>query len=143
MEDGLLLMTQAERDRLVTLKKTRQKKITQEEAAQELEVTARHVRRLLSALQEKGDKSVIHGLKGQVSNYRIAEATKEKAMDILSQPVYQGFGPTLAMEYLRDEHEITVSKETVRQWMIEAKLWQVGKPKERQVHMWRQRRSRF
>jgi len=142
MEDGRLLMTQAERDRLVTLKKTRQRKITQEEAAQELQVTARQVRRLLTALQEKGDKSAIHGLKGQVSNCRIAEATKKKATDILSRPVYEGFGPTLAMEYLRDKHQIAVSKETVRQWMIEAKLWRAGKPKVRPVHVWRPRRSR-
>jgi hypothetical protein len=48
-------------------------------------------------------------------------------MSILSQPVYRGFGPTLAAEYLAKEHEIDVSRETVRQWMIEAKLWRPRK----------------
>jgi len=143
MEDGRLLMTQAERDRLVTLKKARQRKITQEEAAQELQVTARQVRRLLTVLQERGDQSVIHGLKGEVSNNRIGEAKKKSAIEILSRPVYEGFGPTLAMEYLRDKHQIVVSKETVRQWMVEGKLWRVGRPKVGKVHLWRQRRSRF
>ena len=42
----------------------------------------------------------------------------------MSAPVYEGFGPTLAVEYLREKHGITVSKETVRQWMMRAKLWQ-------------------
>src|SRR2546425_4994097 len=141
MEEGQLLMTQAQRDRLVTLKKAKQRKITQQEAAEELQVTARHVRRLLTGLSDHGDKSVIHGLKGQTSNRRIPEATKKKAVKILSEPVYEGFGPTLAMEYLRDKHQITVSKETVRQWMKEAKLWRAGKAKQQQVHLWRQRRS--
>ena len=40
-------MTQAERDRLVALKKAKKKLITQKEAAQELGITERHVRRLL------------------------------------------------------------------------------------------------
>ena len=44
-------------------------------------------------------------------------------MKILSAPVYEGFGPTLASEYLRNKHGIEASKETVRQWMIEGKLW--------------------
>ena len=143
MEDGRLLMTQAERDRLVTLKKARQRKITQEEAAQELQITARQVRRLLTGLSERGDKSVIHGLKGEASNNRIVERRKKRAIRILSRPVYEGFGPTLAMEYLRDKHQIVVSKETVRQWMVEAKLWRAGRAKVGKVHLWRQRRSRL
>ena len=31
---------------------------------------------------------------------------------VLSDPVYRGFGPTLAAEYLHKRHQITVSKET-------------------------------
>jgi DNA-directed RNA polymerase specialized sigma subunit len=40
-------MTQAERDRLVALKKAKKKLITQKQAAHELGITERHVRRLL------------------------------------------------------------------------------------------------
>jgi len=36
-------------------------------------------------------------------------------MSILSQPVYRGFGPTLAAEYLAKKHKIDVSRETVLQ----------------------------
>jgi hypothetical protein len=136
-------MTQEERDRLVTLKKAKKRMMTQQEAAENLEVTPRHVRRLITGLREQGDKSVIHGLKGQVSNRRIEEAEKEKAIEILSAEVYQGFGPTLAMEHLRDKHAIAVSKETVRQWMLEAKLWRRKKARVEQPHLWRARRSRY
>jgi hypothetical protein len=46
-EQGVLTMTQAERDRLVVLKKAQKKLITQKEAAAERKLTERHVRRLL------------------------------------------------------------------------------------------------
>jgi hypothetical protein len=62
---------------------------------------------------------------------------------ILSARVYQGFGPTLAAEYLRKRHSIPASKETVRQWMMRAKRWRGKKERVKQVHTWRPRRSRF
>jgi hypothetical protein len=136
-------MTQADRDRLVALKKVKKKLITQREAAEELELSIRQVQRLLYGLQDRGDKAVIHGLLGKPSNRRIEEKIERQAVKILSAPVYEGFGPTLAAEYLGKKHGIEASKETVRQWMIRGKVWRAKKEKVRQVHCWRPRRSRF
>ncbi|MBV9398318.1 MAG: ISNCY family transposase [Bryobacterales bacterium] len=136
-------MTPEERDRLVTLKKAKKKLIKKQEAAEELGVSVRHVRRLLVRLKKEGDKSVIHALKGKPSHRRIAEDSEKEAVKILSAAVYRGFGPTLASEYLRDEHGIEASKETVRQWMIRGKLWRAQREKVAEVHTWRPRRSRF
>jgi hypothetical protein len=142
MQEGQLLMTQTDRDRLVTLKKAKKKLITQVAAAEELDLSIRQVQRLLCALKEQGDKAVIHGLRGQPSNHRIEEKLEQEAVKILSTPVYEGFGPTLAAEYLAEKHGIEASKETVRQWMMRAKLWRGKKQKVKQVHTWRPRRSR-
>jgi transposase len=142
MQEGQLLMTQADRDRLVALKKAKKKLITQREAAEELGLSVRHVKRLIYALKKRGDKAVMHGLRGRPSNRQIEEKTEQEAVRILSAPVYKGFGPTLATEYLRKKHGIEVSKETVRQWMMGAKLWSGKKQKVKQVHTWRPRRSR-
>ena len=136
-------MTQADRDRLVTLRKTKKRLITQKQAAEELGVSIRHVKRLLYALKKRGDKVVIHGLRGRPSNQRIATSVEEEAIQILSADLYKGFGPTLASEYLADRHDIEVSKETLRQWMIRAKLWRAKEQKVKGVHVWRPRRSRF
>ena len=136
-------MTQADRDRLVTLKKARKKLITQREAAEELELSIRQVKRLLNALKKRGDQAVVHRLRGHSSNRRIEEKIEKQAVKILSAPVYEGFGPTLAAEYLRKRHGIEASKETVRQWMIRGKLWRGKREKVKQVHCWRPRRSRF
>jgi transposase len=143
MGEGQLLMTQADRDRLVALKKAKKKLITQREAAEELGLSVRQVKRLIYALKKHGDKAVIHGLRGRPSNRKIEEEVEREAVQILSAPVYKGFGPTLAAEYLEKKHGITVSKETVRQWMIRAKLWRGKKARVQDVHAWRPRRSRF
>src|SRR4051794_22087837 len=136
-------MTQAERDRLVSLKKAQKKLITQKQAAEEMGVSERHVRRLLFAVKRRGDKVVSHGLRGLPSNRRINADTEQKAIAVLSEPVYRGFGPTLAAEYLAEKHAIDVSRETVRQWMIRAKLWRARKQHVEKIHEWRPRRSRF
>ncbi len=136
-------MTQADRDRLVTLRKTKKRLITQRQAAEDLGLSVRQVKRLIHALKKRGDKAVIHGLHGKPSNQRIAQSVEDEAIQILSADLYKGFGPTLASEYLADQHDIEVSKETLRQWMIRAKLWRAKEQKVKAVHVWRPRRSRF
>jgi hypothetical protein len=136
-------MTQAERDRLVALKKAKKKLITQKEAAEELGITERHVRRLLRALKGRGDKAVVHALRGLPSNRKIGADTEQEAVAILRRPVYRGFGPTLAAEYLNEKHDLEVGRETVRQWMMAAKLWRAQPKRVEKVHPWRPRRSRF
>jgi transposase len=143
MQEGQLLMTQSDRDRLVTLRKAKKRVITQREAAAELGVSVRQVKRPLYALKKRGDKSVVHGLRGKPSKRRIEEAVEKEAVKILSAVVYQGFGPTPAAEYLRRKHGIEASKETVRQWMISGNLWRAKRDKVKELHVWRPRRSRF
>jgi len=86
-------MTQGERDRLVALKKAKKKLITQKEAAKELGITERQVRRLLRQLKRRGDKAVVHALRGESSNRKIEEVTRQKAIELLTQEVTGDSGP--------------------------------------------------
>jgi len=61
-------MNQAERDRLDAMKGAKKKVITQKQAAEEIGVTERQVRRLLGKLGRRGDHTVIHELRGRASN---------------------------------------------------------------------------
>jgi transposase len=135
-------MTQGERDRLVALKKAKKKLITQKQAAEEIGITERQVRRLLRKLRRNGDKAVIHEMRGRPSKRKLAAEVEQRAVVILSDAVYRGFGPTLAAEYLAKRHQITVSKETLRRWMVKAGLWKAGRRRVVEVHQWRPRRSR-
>lgn len=136
-------MTQKERDRLGTLKKIQEGLITQREAAKDMGVSLRHVKRMLKRFRKLGDKAVIHGLQGKPSPRRLAADKKQKALEILSDPIYRDFGPTLASEYLANQHGLKVSKETVRKLMVGAGLWKANQPRLKKLHPRRERRSRW
>ena len=140
-------MTQAERNRLVALKKAKKKLITQRQAAEELGITERHVRRLLRELKRRGDKVVAHGLRGIHRTASSVRIQNERPWRFSRSRCINGSGPpwqrsTLAAEYLAKKHKIKVSRETVRQWMIGAKLWRPRRQRIEKVHEWRPRRSR-
>ena len=133
-------MTQEERDRLHWLKQARDGKIQKKKAAENMGVSARRVRTLLKRLRQRGDRAVVHGLRGRASNHKTPEKKQHQIMGIV-QREYADFGPTLACEYLVERHELEVSKETLRQWMIAAGLRKAHRAKVEGVHGWRQRRA--
>ena len=138
-----IAMSQEERDRLDWLKRARDKKMTQREAAEKMGVSERWVRKLLRRMKTKGDAVVVHGLRERVSNRKLPAKTQKQALVILREPDWHDFGPTFAAQELAKRHQIQVGKETLRRWMIEAGMWQPGSRKIQEVHGWRPRRSGF
>ena len=136
-------MSQEERDWLDWLKRARDKKMTQREAAERMGVSGRWVGKLLQRMKREGDRVVVHGLRGRASNRKIAAKVQARAMEILKQPEWHDFGPTFASEQLAKRHRIQLSDETLRRWMIEAGLWKSKSRKLDEVHCWRPRRSGF
>ena len=134
-------MTQQDRDRLVVLKKAQRKLITQKQAATELDLGERQIRRLLKRLATQGDKAVIHALRGRPSNRRLSEEVRQKVVATLSLPEWKGFGPTLASYHLAKDHGVRIGREALRQIMTQAGLWLAKKQKIKDVHVWRPRRS--
>src|SRR3990172_436201 len=121
-QQELLQMSQKERDRLKVLHEANHRHITQKEAGGQMGVSERWVRKLLARLRQQGDRGVMHRLRGRVSNRKIREPVRAKAVALVRRE-YRDFGPTLASEYLAERHQVEVSRETLRQWMIQAQLW--------------------
>jgi len=107
-------MTQTDRDRLLVLKKAQKGLITQRQTAAELDMTERHIRRLLGELKAHGDQVVVHGLRGRRSNRKLSEEIREKIVQIISKE-YPDFGPTFASEYLAKKHKLRIGREALRQ----------------------------
>jgi hypothetical protein len=141
METERIALSQRERDRLKVLHEVKQEHLTQVEAARRLKVTDRHVRRLLLSVQERGDAAVIHRLRGQPSNRKLAAALEQKILARVRQR-YADFGPTLAAEHLAKDG-LQVSRETLRKWMAKAALWRPRRQRVQSVHVWRERRASF
>ena len=90
--------SQRDRDLLIFLTKAKKGLITQCQVAEETGQTERHIRRIPVKLKREGDQAVVHGRRGQRSNRKLDEKSRAKAVAILGQEEYRGFGPTLASE---------------------------------------------
>ena len=134
-------MSQKERDRLKVLTEAKDGLITQEQAAGQLQMTQRQVRRLIRRLRQVGDRAVLHGLRGRSSNRKIdAELQQRAVQELRDNPICHDFAPSFAAEHLHKTLAITIGKDTIRKWMIDAGLWQSQKRTVKAVHQWRQRR---
>jgi len=80
-----LWMSRKDRDRLKVLHEVRKQHITQVQAGKELAISPRWVRELLRRMKARGDRAVVHGLRGKASNRRLPEATKARAVKLFAQ----------------------------------------------------------
>jgi transposase len=137
----MIVMSIREVRRLKAVQTVIDKQITQKVAASMLGLSGRQVRRLVKVIREKGDRGIIHGLRGRPSNRRLPEAMRGRVLS-LYQERYPDFGPTLAMEKLFECDGITISDETLRTWLIEAGLWKKRR-KRSAFRQWRARKECF
>jgi hypothetical protein len=134
------LMSDGEMTRLEVLRDLDQCRLTTDAATQLLGLERRQVFRLLKAYRTEGPAGLISRRRGRASNRRKPEAVRTEALSII-RAHYWDFGPTLAAEKLREVHQITLGRETLRLWMIEAGIWADRKQRRKQVHQPRHRRD--
>ena len=118
-----IAMSREERDWLDWLKRARDGKMRQWEAAEQMGVSDRWVRKLLQRTKRQGAAAVVHGLRGGPSNRKRAVEIQRQAVAILKQPDWHDFGPAFAAEQLAKRHQIQVGKQTLRGWIVQAGLW--------------------
>ena len=142
MEEERIALSAKERERLKVLHEVERGHLRQMDAARRLRLSDRQVRRLLERLGQRGDRGLVHGLRGRPSNRKIPADLEQRSLRRLRLPAYLGFGPTLAAEHLA-RHGLRVSRETLRKWMNAAGLRQSRRRKWKPVHVWRPRRPAF
>lgn len=104
-----------------------------------LAVSSRHVHRLLGRLEAGGGAALAHQARGRLPNNKIQVGIQSYAMALVREK-YADFGPTLAAEMLAQHHALTVSRETLRKWMVEAGIW-LSRRQRRTFHQPRLRRE--
>lgn len=117
----LVTMSEKELSRYSLVEQVVEKTMSQVKAAKLLGISARHFRRLLKAYRTEGAKGLISKKRGKVSNRKLPEALKTRTLKLI-EGKYKDFGPSFANEKLHKEEKISISVETLRQWMIEAGL---------------------
>ncbi len=134
-------MTTAELERFAVLQRVRDGTLSRQQAALDLKISERQLRRLIRKIETAGAAGVTSKRRGQPPNNRVEESVRARVLERYRSD-YRGFGPTLLAQTLRERDQIEVSREWLRAVLIENELWQ-SKRRRRNVHPLRARRPRF
>ena len=138
---GWVMMSKQDLQRIEVLTEVPAGRRTTESAAAVLDVSVRQVQRLLNRYRDGGGGALIHRARGRASNYQLSAGVRDYALELVRQN-YRDFGPTFAAEVLLERHDVEVSRETMRKWMVEAGLW-LSRKQRRTFHQPRLRRESY
>lgn len=140
--EELITMNNKEILRLQVIEKLSEKRLRQSEASNLLRISCRQVKRLLRVYKQQGAKSLVSKKRGNQSNNKIYEEIKQNILAITRER-YLDFGPTFLKEKLIENHNINVSRETLRKWLVAENIWIAKNCEKIRVHQMRERRSCF
>ena len=134
-----MTLSRQELDRAGVIEAVAAKRLRQAQAAEQLGVSVRQLKRLVRRYRAGGAEALASRRRGRPSNNRLPEALRVQAVALVREH-YGDFGPTLAHEKLTDIHGLACSVETLRQWMIAEELWRPRPRKRARIHQRRVRR---
>src|SRR5689334_779116 len=115
----LLTMTNRELDKLQVIRKILEHRLSWNQGAKLLGLCRAQVGVLCARVRREGARGLIHRLRGKPSNHHLDPKILERAIAILREPLYVGFGPTFANEKLRGKpYRLILSTPVLRQGMI-------------------------
>lgn len=141
MKKGHFKMSAKEIDRIGVIERLTNGEIVTKQASEMLRLSTRQVKRLKKRFVQFGASGLIHKSRGKTSNRAIPQVEIEEALRVVSEK-YSDFGPTFALEKLKENHGVTFGRETLRLAMIDKGMWKVKKKRYVTVHQTRKRRNR-
>ncbi len=132
-------MTQKAVDRLGVIQQVVDRQLRQKEAARQLGLSVRQVKRLVARYRAEGPSGLVSRRLGRRPGNTLSDAVRQEVLGRV-RTCYSDFGPTLACEKLAARHGHQISVETLRQWMIAEGLWKPRARKSARIHQRRPRR---
>ncbi|WP_299349016.1 ISNCY family transposase [uncultured Maritalea sp.] len=140
---GLFVMSEKELLRIKIIEDIQKQRISVVQAAKFVGISRRQMTRLVADFRRNGALGLISKKRGKPSNRTYSVGFRDYVVELVRQN-YHDFGPTLALEKLNELHDVSVSKETLRKWMIQAGIWMSRKDQRKQhIHQPRNRRECF
>jgi hypothetical protein len=109
-------MTCKQEQRVAIIARVADGRMTWRQASMALDLSERQIGRLLGRFKIKGGAALAHGAIGKPSNNRIPDDVRAAALTHL-RAMPNSIGPTKATHLLKEQHGISVSRETVRTWI--------------------------
>lgn len=135
----LVPMSTKELGRLQALQQVLDGRLTGTGAADILNLSLRHIRRLLARLKELGPSALAHALRGKPSKKRTAEAIRRKVIH-LATTKYAGLNDTHMHEKITEAEKIQINQETLR---LILRQNGIASPRKHRPPKHRQRRERM
>ena len=142
MDEGVY-MTKQEINRLQIFNKIKDKRLSQTQAAKELNLSIRQIQRLYKSFKTGDIKALVSKKRGMPGNRQLKPSIRRQVIDLITCEMYLGFGPKFMSETIEKKHRLKISKETTRRLMILHQVWAEKKKKIPTLHQQRQRRARF
>ena len=114
---AVVSMSKQEFSRLEVLLRVQSGRLRVSDACALIGLRRRQIFRLLRGLKQDGATSLLSKHRGKPSNHRLPAAVRALGLSLVRER-YADFGPTLATEKLAAQHGCTVSRETLRGWMM-------------------------
>ena len=103
---GNITLSKKSLNRLPVIRDLEQGHIRQAEAAKQLRLSVRQIRRLLTRYRRDGEAGLTSQRLGHPSNNRLDADIRAQALNLI-QTHYHDFGPTLACEKLTERHRLS------------------------------------
>jgi transposase len=132
-------LTVEEQKRLKVITEIEAGRMTGREAAEMVGLSLRQVRRLIAAYRKEGAAGLAHGNRGRPSPRRTPEEVRRYILK-LARGTYHDYNDTHFAEKLGEQHDLYVSRSTVRR--LRRSIGQ-GSPRKRRAPRHRSRRERY
>jgi transposase len=132
-------LTMKEQRRLMVINKVERGEIGGREASDVLEISLRHLRRMLVAYRKEGAVALAHGNRGRKPANAIEEGVRRCVVD-LARSTYLGFNQQHFTELLAEREGICLSRSSVRNILLASGI---KSPRKRRSPKHRSRRDRY
>ena len=115
----MVTLNKKEQKRLMVLNQVEMGKIAGREAAEVLDISLRHVRRLLAAYRKEGAAALAHGNRGRKPHNALDETLRRQVLE-LAQSTYAGCNTQHFTELLAEREGVAFSRSSVCRVLLEA-----------------------
>ena len=138
MRQETFTLSQKELQRVTVISQCVQGSLTCARAAELLDLSARHVKRLKSRYRQGSAAALAHASRGRPSHRRLPQRVRDRILQ-LARTRYAGFNDHHLCEKLTEQEGFSLSRETLRRLLRSQGL---GSPRKRRAPAHRQRRLR-
>jgi len=132
-------LNRKEQRRLVVLNQVEAGRMRGREASEVLDLSLRHVRRLLAVYREEGAQALAHGNRGREPHNALDKGLRRRVSE-LAESTYAGCNNQHTTELLAEREGITLSRSSVRRILLGAGI---RSPRKRRAPKHRSRRERY